>query len=244
MENRINKARYWTGVLYPENMVDGWEEKIGDIVQLPFAYTLHTTDVDSKSEHRKDHIHLILVFPNTTTYKHALSVFGLLNAPGRKAINTCEAVINIRHCYDYLIHDTDNARKQGKFLYSPEDRITGNLFDIGSYEQISQAEKHEMLKDLCDYIIQQKICNFADFYIGAMQNFDAEYFQIITANNSFLDRLTRGNFLKYDSLRVAEQHQQHEEICPECGSKDVKKNGKTAGHMQRYLCKSCGVSYC
>lgn len=31
-ENRINKARYWTAVLYPENMVKDWELLIGDIV--------------------------------------------------------------------------------------------------------------------------------------------------------------------------------------------------------------------
>lgn len=78
---RINKARYWWAVLYPENMVPDWESRIGDIVQVPYAYAAHTLDKDSKSEHRKDHVHLILVFGNTTTYKHAMEVFNLLSAP-------------------------------------------------------------------------------------------------------------------------------------------------------------------
>lgn len=241
MTYRVNKARYWTAVLYPENMVAGWEQKIGDLVQVPFAYALHSSDVDLKSEHRKDHIHLILAFSNTTTYKHALGVFKLL---GEKAVNHCEAVINIRHCYDYLIHDTETARKQGKELYSPDARITGNNFDIGSYEQISTADKKRMLKDLCDYIIEMKICNLADFYIGAMQNFDDEYFEVISTHNAMLDRLTRGNFLKYQNARVAEQHTEQDEKCPYCGSTDVKKNGRTAGQMQRFVCKECGKSYC
>ena len=40
-----------------------------------------------------------------------------------------------------LIHDTDTCRKQGKELYPPENRITGNNFDIGAYEQVGIAEK-------------------------------------------------------------------------------------------------------
>ena len=77
---RIEKARFWCGVLYPENMVDNWEEEIGDILQLPYAYCLHNQDNDIKSEHRKDHVHIIVAFTNTTTYKHAMTVFSQLSA--------------------------------------------------------------------------------------------------------------------------------------------------------------------
>ena len=96
---------------------------------------------DSKSEHRKDHVHLIVAFPNTTTYKHALNVMDLLSAEGKKAINKCEAVVGIRNVYDYLIHDTEDCRKKGKEQYDPSERITGNNFDIGAYEQLGTVEK-------------------------------------------------------------------------------------------------------
>ena len=137
---RIEKARFWCGVLYPENMVDNWEEEIGDILQLPYAYCLHNQDNDLKSEHRKDHVHVIVAFPNTTTYKHAMTVFGQLSATGKTALNTIQAVINIRNMYDYLIHDTETCKKKGKELYDKSLRITGNNFDIGSYEQLGVAE--------------------------------------------------------------------------------------------------------
>ena len=101
---KIDKARFWTGVLYPENMREDWKEVIGDTLQYPYAYCQHSQDKDSKSEHRKDHVHLIVAFPNTTTYKHALNVMDLLSAEGKKAINKCEAVVGIRNVYDYLIH--------------------------------------------------------------------------------------------------------------------------------------------
>ena len=44
-----------------------------------------------QSEHRKDHVHLIVAFPNTTTYKHALNVMDLLSAEGKKQSIKCEA---------------------------------------------------------------------------------------------------------------------------------------------------------
>ena len=62
-------------------------------------------------------MHLIVAFPNTTTYKHALNVMDLLSAEGKKAINKCEAVVGIRNVYDYLIHDTEDCRKKGKEQY-------------------------------------------------------------------------------------------------------------------------------
>lgn len=199
---KIEKARFWTGVLYPENMLEGWQDKLGDIVQLPYAYCLHTQDKDSKSEHRKDHLHLVLAFPNTTTYKHALSVFDQLSAEGAKALNTAQAVINVRSMYDYLIHDTDSCRKQGKELYDASERITGNNFDIGAYEQLGIAEKNSMCKELCTCILDNGFTNFADFYAFAMTAFeDSNYFEIIKVYSGLFERLTRGNYLKLQALK-------------------------------------------
>ena len=62
------KNRYWWAVLYPENMRPDWETMIGDILQVPYCYCKHTTDTDQKSEHRKDHIHLIIAFNNTNIH--------------------------------------------------------------------------------------------------------------------------------------------------------------------------------
>ena len=39
---KIDKARFWTGVLYPENMRPDWEEVIGDVLQNPYVYCKHT----------------------------------------------------------------------------------------------------------------------------------------------------------------------------------------------------------
>ena len=194
------KQRYWVGVLYPENMVDDWETQIGDLVEVPYSYCIHNTDEDSLSEHRKDHVHLILVWPNPTTYDHAMSVFNRLSADGRKALNRIEGVINIRNKYNYLIHDTETCRKVGKKLYPPEARKTGNNFDIGAYEQLSVSEKNDMCKELCKVIIDNGFTNFTDFFMYVLSNYeDSNYFEILKSNSGLFERLTKGNFQKWQS---------------------------------------------
>lgn len=193
---KINKARFWTGVLYPENMVTDWADKIGDLVQVPYAYCVHSKDTDTKSDHRKDHVHVILSFPNTTTYNHAMEVFELLSAPEKKALNTCQAVVSIRGAYDYLIHDTDACRKAQKHLYDKSERITGNNFDIGSYEQLSKVDKLSIQKELADVIVLNNFTDFTDFYKYVVSNYDdTNYFETVVTYSGFFERLTRGNYL-------------------------------------------------
>lgn len=250
----IGNARYWVGILYNENMRSNWEQEIGDIVQVPYAYTIHDGDKDLKDEARKVHTHMILAFPNTTTYNHALNVFSLLSAPGARAINKCEAIINIRNKYDYLIHDTEAAQKAGKHLYDTSERIEGNGFDIGLFEQISAQDKILMCKELCDFIIDNGFSNFADFYISAMKTFDVStYFEILKTNASMLEKLTKANWQKSqfptentlpDTHRhTSDTHENTPKACPECGSVDLKKNGVTVGNKPRYRCKDCGKSW-
>ena len=261
---KIDKARFWTAVLYQENMRSDWQEEIGNIVQIPYAYCCHTQDKDSKSEHRKDHVHVILAFPNTTTYKHAMNVFSLLSAEGKKALNKCEAVVGIRNVYDYLIHDTDDCRKKGKELYSSDDRITGNNFDIGAYEQLGTAEKNAMFIELSNAIKDNSIFNYMDFYEYVVNTYeDVNYVEIMRCHSSHFNRLCDGNYQKWQQgrLSVAEhldqasvtapntqkQHENNTEAtpicCPYCGSTDTKKSGKTLANTQRWACKDCGKTF-
>lgn len=190
------KARYWTAVLYPENMKPDWEDSVGDILQYPYAYCKHNLDKDSTSEHRKDHVHFILAFPNTTTYNHVMKVFNKLSAEGKSALNKVEVVGNIRNVYEYLIHNTEDSKKKGKYQYPPSCRITGNNFDIGNYEQLTTADKFRMSKEICDFICKENILNFADFYQCVMNNFGEEYFELIQVNSGFYSRLIDGNWQK------------------------------------------------
>lgn len=256
---KIDKARFWTAVLYQENMRENWQEEIGDKLQTPYAYCCHTQDKDSKSEHRKDHVHIVLAFQNTTTYKHAMNVFDLLSADGKKALNKCEAVIGIRNVYDYLIHDTEDCRKKGKELYPAEARITGNNFDIGAYEQLSAAEKNEMFLQMGEAIRDNGFTNYMDFYEFVVDTYeDINYVEVMRAYSSHFERLTKGNYQRWEQAQRGVERpsqargpkksttgpQEDPPICcPDCGSLDVIKKGKTLANRQRWGCKDCGKKF-
>ena len=192
----MSKAKYWLAVLYPENMRPDWKNEIGDLLGYPYAYCIHDKDKTKEGEQRKAHVHMILAFPNTTTIQNAMNIFSKLSADGKKALNKIEIASSVVNAYNYLIHDTESCHKLKKHLYDKTERVTGNNFDIGDYEQISAADKDRMLKEMCDYIIDNQITNFADMYVKITQDFDTTYFTVLKTYSGLLERLTRGVFLR------------------------------------------------
>lgn len=267
----VGKARYWWAVLYPENMIEDWEALLPEVLQLPFAYCIHDDDLekefeDQTQQKRKTHVHLMVAFSNTTTYKHVMEILSLLNAPGKKAFNKVEAVRGIRHAYEYLIHNTEASKRDGKKQYEPKERITGNNFDIGAYEQISSSDKLKMSKDICNYIVEHDISNFADLYMAVISCFDDNYFEILQTYSGFYERLIKGNYHRLEKAfygdfegedtpqnvsvtsMVVEKHHENTtqnttHFCPVCGASEVVKDGKTPANKPRLRCKACGKRF-
>lgn len=193
-----NRARYWNAVLYVENMRTDWQDSISKILQLPYAYCIHDKDVESNGSPRKVHVHLIIAFNNTTTYQNALSIVSELSAEGKKAVNKVERCKNIRWSYDYLIHDSEECRKKKKYQYDESQRVTGNNFDIGAYEQVSIADKQEILNALRHDVKSQGFCNLIDFFdfVDSKYADDTRYNEVATERYGFFSKLCEGNYHK------------------------------------------------
>lgn len=192
------KARYWQALMYPENMLPDWQDVICEKLQVPFVYCVHDKCFDKENDERKVHVHIIVAFRNTTTYNHALNVFKSLEAEGKCAIpnDIIQNVIEIRRAYNYLIHDTEDARRKKKHLYAPENRVTGNGFDIGNYEQLSLSETEDIINEITDLIFTERIVNFADLFLLVKGNYDQEHIRILRTHSSFFEKLTRGMYQK------------------------------------------------
>lgn len=194
------KNRQWCGVLFVENMRPGWRDEIDNLVQLPYAYCVHDKGLQLEDgSHRKEHVHLILVWPSPTTYKHAAEVFDQLSADGKRCFSAIQPVYNARHMYDYLIHDTEDCKKKGKYQFPPGERITGNLYDIGVYAQVSITEKNEMFDRLTDLILGNEIQNYADFVllVRAEMAEEADLARdVVRGYSGYFDRLIKGVYLR------------------------------------------------
>lgn len=197
----MEKARYWTAVLYPESMIDDWDNKIADIIQFPVAYCIHDKDKDGHDGDRKTHIHLVIAYSNTTTYKSVLSLVQELSP----SCMIVKKVINIRYMFDYLIHDTDSCRKAGKHLYQKSERVLLNNFDIGAYEQRSLDDKRNDAKQLKRYIIKHRIENMLDLDIALDSDPDIDSDQrelfedAMLAYSGYISNILKGVY--YSNLR-------------------------------------------
>lgn len=195
----VVQGRFFWAIMYPENMLENWQDKISEIVQKPYAYCIHDKDLEKedRQEERKKHVHIILAWKNNTTINSALKVFQKLNAEGKQAIafgGVIEKCDEIDWCYNYLIHDSDDARRKGKYQYDKKERITGNNFDIGAYVQLNKNDKIQMTKELCDLILNNNVTNYVDFYKLVVSNYDDSYFDILTSNTSLFRELIKGNY--------------------------------------------------
>ena len=198
MSKNVIKARYWTFVLYPESMIDNWEDQVEYLLQYPFSYCIHDKDIDSASDQRKTHVHFLIAFTNTTTYSNCLKIAQKL----QPSCNYVETVMNVRYMYNYLIHDTDDCRKKHKYLYDPSDRILCNNFDIGNFEQLSKTEKKEYFSKFRSMIINDRISNYIDFEI-AVDSLPEDYSEFIKDNSAYFERLCRGNWYKYEYNKIS-----------------------------------------
>lgn len=191
------KARHWCAILYPENMIEHWEDEIGHILQMPSCYGIHDGDMEEDGvTPRKPHVHLVLPFSGPVTQGNVIKIANTLSKPGMQCCSTAKAINNMRYMYNYLIHDTDDARKKHKKQYDKSHRVCLNGFDIGFYEQISLQDKINMTRQLCDTIIKENHTNFADFYVYVVNNFDSTYFEILESKSGLFERLTKSLYQK------------------------------------------------
>lgn len=216
------KAKYWNVIVYPENLNFECMEDASDEIGIPFAYCVHDKDKDGHDGDRKTHVHVMAAFSNTTTAKHVYEMFSSLSKPGRKCCLPPKPCGDVRHSYEYLIHDTENARKKGKHQYGVEERICCNGFDIGLYEQISQEEKDRMAKELCDFALQFGFENMAAYYRAFEKSEwfkeDHEtYFCVLKTVNAMIDRICRGN--AFEAKRRKQEAKPPK--CAWCGSNKV-----------------------
>lgn len=164
-----SRAVAWIAIFYPEK-----EEKdlvlIDDLSAfgVQFAWILHDKDFwdhDSppvldketgevlfeegeryhKNDPKKKHVHLLLKFDSVVTDKY---VKKLLRKVFGEQVTLPIVCHNIRGYFNYLIHDTDSARKKGKFQYPPEKRICEN----GFHAAFDDEEKAKILAAIDHYI--------------------------------------------------------------------------------------------
>lgn len=189
VKQKYGSTRNWVAVLYPENMIPDWQNKIYRLLQVPFCYVIHdqddieefddrvvVVDYDESghqivgSDHvlldnagkRKTHVHLMIHYGNTTTYSSALDLFKSLSALGKRCCNTCQPVRSLEMMWHYFIHNTEDCLKLGKFVYDSSCRICGNNWDLGAFIQLEHQASSNLLIKIDQYIKNHNLMTYSD----------------------------------------------------------------------------------
>lgn len=144
MEKNVKK-KYWAFVLYLESAPANWKE-ILQLRGIPVCISpYHDKDVNPDGTPKKPHYHIILCFPNTTTYNNVKSITDSLNQPIPISLDA------VNGYYRYLTHK-DNPEK---YQYSSEDIETLNGFSIDDFVELTYTQ----VKTICIYLQQLIIDN-------------------------------------------------------------------------------------
>ena len=136
-------ATWWSGTCYHT-------EQLNAIIQSTdikgYAYILHDKDTNENGELKKAHFHFLVQL-----YRNQRGSFFKQFATDDLGIVLAQPCYNPQSAFDYLIHATETAIKQGKFLYPESERTTTiNLDDLKPIEK--ENENDELLADIIDWV--------------------------------------------------------------------------------------------
>lgn len=198
-----DKYRDWIFILYPESMVDDWQERIGSILQVPLCYIIHDKDdfkIETNEEERKVHVHLWVHWKNTVWNGAIMKVINkFLSKDGCKACSTADPVFNDEVAWLYLIHKDSKSMKQSwKHQYDDSERILLNNFDIGSYIDVSSKEIQFLKSKIVHFIIDNGYFDINDAFLGCEDAFGSSSHEMYVFNNfnSYFDKICCSNYKK------------------------------------------------
>lgn len=190
------KARFWVGICWVDSMVDDWKEKLDLALQIPYCYCVHDQDINFHGDAKAPHVHIMVSYANTTTEKNVLSMFNELSKEGSQCCNKVFRVRGVRYMYSYLIHDTAQAKKQQKHLYSPSERVEGLGWDTGAFDQMQQTDRLSCVIEIAEEIRTNNLQTYVDLDKHILETFDLSYYEIFTAYSSHFYRLVQGQWQK------------------------------------------------
>ena len=107
-----------------------------------YGLILHDKDIAEDGQIKEPHYHLYLKFKNARTFQSIIKQFEGAHI---------ESVINENQSIKYLIHNTSNAKVQGKYQYSIDELLTN---DFNKIQEILKEEDYHtfIIEDVPKYI--------------------------------------------------------------------------------------------
>lgn len=147
------RTKYWAFVAYPESLPEHWESILNEQHVEWFCSPLHDADENPDGGEKKQHYHIILVFPSMKSESQVTEITkGLLNS------TIPQIVRNMRAYLRYFCH-LDNPEKH---QYPISDiRCFGGAF-LEDYLKLSSSEETDIYDKIIDCIEENDFTEYAD----------------------------------------------------------------------------------
>lgn len=152
------KRKYWLFEIYPDSAPTDFKNIIKE-AGLPVALSpLHDKDLKEDGTPKKAHYHILVAYPNTTTYNNALN---FAKKFGANIVIPCDSV---KGSYEYQVHKNNPE----KYQYNDSDRQLFNNFDIDALITPSMEEKLAQHQQILDIIYSNNFTIFTQlvFYLN------------------------------------------------------------------------------
>lgn len=167
MAIKKTKARNFAFIIYPESIPSNWVSCLEDLGVAMAVSPLH--DLDQKEDdlseteleliksgvkvYKKPHYHVLYIARNPVTVESVRNK--IKRKLGNNSVSHIEIIDFLKGSYEYLTHESKDAKKKNKHVYDKKDLLHINGFDIDRYVTLDESEKRE-LKNLLLEIIRKK----------------------------------------------------------------------------------------
>lgn len=168
------KARNWEIIIYPEDLdlkenikYEIFKERLDYYLtnlKIKYAGIIHDQDIKENGEKKKQHAHIIVIWPNTTTKKAVSEAINIQE-------NRVNKINNLALMYEYLTHKNDKT----KFQYDKNEIIKSLDFQEIDIIEKRKSDKLHDLKYITKFIEDNEITNI----INLINNIEFEYLDYI-----------------------------------------------------------------
>ena len=188
--NKSKRTLNWDVIVYPESAPENWRDILDETHIEWVESPLHDKDVNpTTGELKKPHWHVLLLFPSVKTFEQVCELLEPLKCP------IPQRTMSVKGTVRYMAH-LDNPEK---YQYDVSKIVPHGGVDISDLMRPTASERYSMIREMCEFVKENKITEFQDLMDYAMAERFETWFPALCDNSAYVV----GNYIKSQRHRLS-----------------------------------------
>lgn len=175
-DTKDKRARNWSIIVYPDSAPSNWRDLIDDLHIQWIESPLHENDKNGDNSPKKPHWHILLLYEGKKSYNQILEVSNMLCAPIPQICSSSKGLVR------YMAH-LDNPEKE---QYDVSLIVGHGGADVAEYLKPTSSSRYLLIKEMMDFVINNKIIEMEDLLIYAGENRFNDWFPLLCDNSAYI----------------------------------------------------------